>query len=39
MTGSIRLLGIQATAVVGVLGLTVASTGASEKGLRRAVWV
>ena len=28
--------GIQATAVVGVLGLTVASTGASEKGLRRA---
>lgn len=28
--------GIQATAVVGVLGLTVASTGASEKGLLRA---
>ena len=28
--------GIQATAVVGVFGLTVASTGASEKGLRRA---
>jgi rhodanese-related sulfurtransferase len=28
--------GVQATAVVGVLGLTVASTGASEKGLRRA---
>jgi NADPH-dependent 2,4-dienoyl-CoA reductase/sulfur reductase-like enzyme/rhodanese-related sulfurtransferase len=28
--------GIQATAVVSVLGLTVASTGASEKGLRRA---
>ena len=27
--------GVQATAVVGVLGLTVASTGASEKGLRR----
>lgn len=27
--------GIQATAVVGVMGLTVASTGASEKGLRR----
>jgi NADPH-dependent 2,4-dienoyl-CoA reductase/sulfur reductase-like enzyme/rhodanese-related sulfurtransferase len=27
--------GIQATAVVGVLGLTVASTGATEKGLRR----
>ncbi len=27
---------MQATAVVGVLGLTVASTGASEKGLRRA---
>ena len=31
-----RFRGIQATAVVGVLGLTVASTGASEKGLRRA---
>jgi rhodanese-related sulfurtransferase len=28
--------GVQATAVVGALGLTVASTGASEKGLRRA---
>jgi NADPH-dependent 2,4-dienoyl-CoA reductase/sulfur reductase-like enzyme/rhodanese-related sulfurtransferase len=28
--------GVQATSVVGVLGLTVASTGASEKGLRRA---
>ena len=28
--------GVQATAVVGVLGLTVASTGASEKGLHRA---
>jgi NADPH-dependent 2,4-dienoyl-CoA reductase/sulfur reductase-like enzyme/rhodanese-related sulfurtransferase len=28
--------GVQATAVVGVLGLTVAATGASEKGLRRA---
>jgi len=28
--------GIQGTAVVGVLGLTVASTGASEKGLRHA---
>jgi NADPH-dependent 2,4-dienoyl-CoA reductase/sulfur reductase-like enzyme/rhodanese-related sulfurtransferase len=28
--------GIQATTVVGVLGLTVATTGASEKGLRRA---
>ena len=27
--------GVQATAVVGVFGLTVASTGASEKGLRR----
>jgi rhodanese-related sulfurtransferase len=27
--------GVQATSVVGVLGLTVASTGASEKGLRR----
>ena len=31
-----RFRGIQATAVVGVLGMTVASTGASEKGLRRA---
>ena len=31
-----RFRGIQATAVVGVLGLTVASTGASEKGLQRA---
>ena len=28
--------GVQATAVVGVFGLTAASTGASEKGLRRA---
>jgi NADPH-dependent 2,4-dienoyl-CoA reductase/sulfur reductase-like enzyme/rhodanese-related sulfurtransferase len=28
--------GVQATAVVGVLGMTAASTGASEKGLRRA---
>jgi rhodanese-related sulfurtransferase len=28
--------GVQATAVVGVLGLTIASTGASERGLRRA---
>lgn len=28
--------GVQATAVVGVLGLTAASTGASEKGLKRA---
>lgn len=28
--------GVQATAVVGVLGLTIASTGASEKGLHRA---
>lgn len=31
-----RFRGVQATAVVGVMGLTVASTGASEKGLRRA---
>ena len=31
-----RFRGVQATAVVGVLGLTVASTGACEKGLRRA---
>jgi NADPH-dependent 2,4-dienoyl-CoA reductase/sulfur reductase-like enzyme/rhodanese-related sulfurtransferase len=31
-----RFRGVQATAVVGVLGMTVASTGASEKGLRRA---
>jgi len=31
-----RFRGVQATAVVGVFGLTVASTGASEKGLRRA---
>jgi NADPH-dependent 2,4-dienoyl-CoA reductase/sulfur reductase-like enzyme/rhodanese-related sulfurtransferase len=31
-----RFAGVQATAVVGVLGLTIASTGASEKGLRRA---
>jgi rhodanese-related sulfurtransferase len=33
---SVGFRGVQATAVVGVLGLTVASTGASEKGLRRA---
>lgn len=31
-----RFRGVQATAVVGVLGMTVASTGASEKGMRRA---
>ncbi len=31
-----RFRGVQATAVVGVLGLIAASTGASEKGLRRA---
>lgn len=31
-----RFRGVQATAIVGVLGLTVASTGATEKGLRRA---
>jgi NADPH-dependent 2,4-dienoyl-CoA reductase/sulfur reductase-like enzyme/rhodanese-related sulfurtransferase len=31
-----RFRGVQGTAVVGVLGLTVALTGASEKGLRRA---
>ncbi len=31
-----RFRGVQATAVVGMLGMTVASTGASEKGLRRA---
>jgi NADPH-dependent 2,4-dienoyl-CoA reductase/sulfur reductase-like enzyme/rhodanese-related sulfurtransferase len=31
-----RFRGVQATAVVSVLGLTIASTGASEKGLRRA---
>ena len=31
-----KFRGVQATAVVGVLGLTAASTGASEKGLRRA---
>jgi NADPH-dependent 2,4-dienoyl-CoA reductase/sulfur reductase-like enzyme/rhodanese-related sulfurtransferase len=31
-----RFRGVQATAVVGVMGLTAASTGASEKGLRRA---
>jgi len=31
-----RFRGVQATAVVGVLGLTAASTGANEKGLRRA---
>jgi NADPH-dependent 2,4-dienoyl-CoA reductase/sulfur reductase-like enzyme/rhodanese-related sulfurtransferase len=30
-----RFRGVQATAIVGVLGLTVATTGASEKGLRR----
>ncbi|HEY2387461.1 MAG TPA: FAD-dependent oxidoreductase [Candidatus Binatia bacterium] len=35
--GRARLFrGVQATAVVGVFGLTVACTGASEKGLRRA---
>ena len=33
---STRFRGVQATAVVGLLGLTVASTGASEKGLLRA---
>lgn len=33
---STQFRGVQATSVVGVLGLTVASTGASEKGLRRA---
>ncbi len=33
---STKFRGVQATSVVGVLGLTVASTGASEKGLRRA---
>jgi NADPH-dependent 2,4-dienoyl-CoA reductase/sulfur reductase-like enzyme/rhodanese-related sulfurtransferase len=31
-----RFRGVQATAIVGVLGLTVATTGASEKGLKRA---
>ena len=31
-----RFRGVQATAIVGVLGLTVATTGASERGLRRA---
>jgi rhodanese-related sulfurtransferase len=31
-----RFRGVQATAVVGLLGMTAASTGASEKGLRRA---
>ena len=31
-----RFRGVQATAIVSVLGLTVATTGASEKGLRRA---
>jgi NADPH-dependent 2,4-dienoyl-CoA reductase/sulfur reductase-like enzyme len=31
-----RFRGVQATAVVGAMGLTMASTGASEKGLRRA---
>jgi NADPH-dependent 2,4-dienoyl-CoA reductase/sulfur reductase-like enzyme/rhodanese-related sulfurtransferase len=30
-----RFRGVQATAVVGVMGMTVASTGACEKGLRR----
>lgn len=30
-----KFRGVQATAVVGVLGLTVATTGANEKGLRR----
>ena len=34
--GARAFRGVQATAVVGVFGLTVASTGASEKGLRRA---
>lgn len=33
---STRFRGVQATAVVGLLGLTVASTGASEEGLLRA---
>lgn len=31
-----RFRGVQATAVVGVLGMTIAATGASEKGLTRA---
>lgn len=31
-----RFRGVQATAVVGIFGMTAASTGASEKGLRRA---
>ncbi len=31
-----RFRGVQGTAIVGVIGLTVATTGASEKGLRRA---
>ena len=31
-----RFRGVQATAVVGVMGMTVASTGATEKGLQRA---
>lgn len=34
--GTRAFRGVQATAVVGVFGLTVACTGASEKGLRRA---
>ena len=34
--GARAFRGVQATAVVGVFGLTVACTGASEKGLRRA---
>ncbi|MBK9261454.1 MAG: FAD-dependent oxidoreductase [Polyangiaceae bacterium] len=33
---STQFRGVQATAVVGVMGMTAASTGASEKGLRRA---
>jgi NADPH-dependent 2,4-dienoyl-CoA reductase/sulfur reductase-like enzyme/rhodanese-related sulfurtransferase len=32
----VRFRGVQATAVVGVMGLTAATTGASERGLRRA---
>jgi rhodanese-related sulfurtransferase len=31
----VHFRGVQATSVVGVLGMTIASTGASEKGLRR----
>lgn len=34
--GEARFRGVQGTCVVGVLGLTVATTGANEKGLRRA---